>query len=342
MNDRPKDKTGRVTLHDVAAAAGVSKSTVSRLLDERLPSSQSKKAERVRRIADELGYVRDVSAASLRRGKTGMIGVIVPRLTDTVMAMLYESLSKAAVRAGMFTIVAATEDDPDAVRHSADILLRRGVDGLILATARRNDDVTRELAAKGVPYVLTLRKDGHSLASVGDDKLGGYLATRHLIDLGHRRIGLIAGPDHASSATGRRDGYLQAMQEAGIDVDDQWIVGSNFSMEAGVDATDKLMSLTSRPTAIFAVNDNTAIGALSRLTELGLRVPDDISLVGYNDVPVVSHLPVPLTSVRVPFDQIATSALDLLSEAMTDVGDPVRMATPTLIPRRSTKRWPGD
>jgi LacI family transcriptional regulator len=342
MNDQSKDKTSRVTLHDVASAAGVSKSTVSRMLDERLPSSQSTRAVRVRQIANDLGYVRDVSAASLRRGKTGMIGVIVPRLTDTVMAMLYESLTRAAVRAGLFTIVAATEDDPDAVRHSADILLRRGADGLILATARMNDVVTRELAEKGVPYVLTLRTDEHSPASVGDDKLGGYLATRYLIDLGHRQIGLISGPDYASSAIGRRQGYLQAMQEAGLEVDDKWIVGSSFSIDAGVDATDKLMSLKNRPTAIFSVNDNTAIGALSKLAELGLRVPDDISLIGYNDVPVVSHLPVPLTSVRVPFDQIASGALELLSMKMTDVEVPVRLATPTLIPRRSTKRWSGD
>ena len=342
MNDQSKDKTSRVTLHDVASAAGVSKSTVSRMLDERLPSSQSTRAVRVRQIANDLGYVRDVSAASLRRGKTGMIGVIVPRLTDTVMAMLYESLTRAAVRAGLFTIVAATEDDPDAVRHSADILLRRGADGLILATARTNDVVTRELAEKGVPYVLTLRTDEHSPASVGDDKLGGYLATRYLIDLGHRRIGLISGPDYASSAIGRRQGYLQAMQEAGLEINDKWIVGSSFSIDAGVQATDTLMSLKNRPTAVFAVNDNTAIGAMSKLTELGLRVPDDISLVGYNDVPVVSHLPVPLTSVRVPFDQIANGALDLLSMRMTDVEVPVRLATPTLIPRRSTKRWSGD
>jgi LacI family transcriptional regulator len=342
MNDQSKDKTSRVTLHDVASAAGVSKSTVSRMLDERLPSSQSTRAVRVRQIANDLGYVRDVSAASLRRGKTGMIGVIVPRLTDTVMAMLYESLTRAAVRAGLFTIVAATEDDPDAVRHSADILLRRGADGLILATARTNDVVTRELAEKGVPYVLTLRTDEHSPASVGDDKLGGYLATRYLIDLGHRRIGLISGPDYASSAIGRRQGYLQAMQEAGLEVDDKWIVGSSFSIDAGVDATGKLMSLNNRPTAIFSVNDNTAIGALSKLAELGLRVPDDISLIGYNDVPVVSHLPVPLTSVRVPFDQIASGALELLSMKMTDVEVPVRLATPTLIPRRSTKRWSQD
>jgi LacI family transcriptional regulator len=172
--------------------------------------------------------------------------------------------------------------------------------------------------------------------------LGGYLATRYLIDLGHRRIGLISGPDYASSAIGRRQGYLQAMQEAGLEINDKWIVGSSFSIDAGVQATDTLMSLKNRPTAVFAVNDNTAIGAMSKLTELGLRVPDDISLAGYNDVPVVSHLPVPLTSVRVPFDQIANGALDLLSMRMTDVEVPVRLATPTLIPRRSTKRWSGD
>src|SRR5210317_2525987 len=197
--------------------------------------------------------------------RRGLFRSIVPRLTDTVMAMLYESLTRAAARAGLFTIVAATEDDPDAVRHSADILLRRGADGLILATARTNDVVTRELAEKGVPYVLTLRTDEHSPASVGDDKLGGYLATRYLIDLGHRRIGLISGPDYASSAVGRRQGYLQAMQEAGLEINDKWIVGSSFSIDAGVQATDTLMSLKNRPTAVFAVNDNTAIGAMSKL-----------------------------------------------------------------------------
>lgn len=338
VNHRTNPKIGRVTLHDVAAAAGVSKSTVSRMLDERLPSSDSAKAVRVRQIAQDLGYVRDVSAASLRRGETGMIGVIVPRLTDTVMAMLYESLSKAAIRAGKFTIVASTEDDPDAVRASTDALLRRGVDGLVLATAHHNDVVTRELADRGVPYVLTLRTDGVSLSAVGDDRMGGYLATRHLIDLGHTRIGLIAGPDFASSATGRKQGYLDALAEADIAVEQDLIIPSSFGIDAGVEATATLLALDKRPTAIFAVNDNTAIGALSCLTKAGVSVPQQMSLVGYNDVPIVSHLPTPLTSVRVPFDQIAMEALDLLSEKMNRPGDAIRMVPPTLIPRKSTAR----
>jgi LacI family transcriptional regulator len=328
----------RMTLHDVARAAGVSKSTASRLLDERLPCSESERARQVRKIAEEMGYVRHVSAASLRRGKTGMIGVIVPRLTDTVMAMLYEALSRAAARSGQFTIVATTEDDPDAVRHAAETLLRRGVDGLVLATARHDDPVTKDLAARGVPFVLALRTDGVSLSSVGDDRLGGYLATRHLLDLGHLRIGLIAGPAFASSATGRREGYVQALAEAGMAADPALIVASSFSIEAGVAAARRLVALSPRPTAIFAVNDNIAIGAMSCLAQLGLSVPGDISLVGYNDIPLVGLLPTPLTSVRVPFDQIALEALNLLAENRETLSIPIRRAAPTLIPRKTTTR----
>ena len=325
-----------VTLHDVAAAAGVSKSTVSRILDERLPRSESETARRVRQVATELGYFRDVSAASLRRGKTMTIGVVVPRLTDTVMAMLYESLAQACRRSGRCAVVATTDDEPSADRAAAEALLHRRVDGLVLSTARLGDDFPKQLAARGVPYVLALRTDGHSLASVGDDKLGGYLATRHLLDLGHRRIGLIAGPAYASTAHGRALGYRQAMAEAGVEVDPAWVVESTFGIESGAEAAQALMRMAPRPTALFAVNDNTAIGALSTLERLGLSVPKDVSLVGYNDIPIVRHLPTPLTSVRVPFDQIAAAGLDLLASGPTGEHDRIRVATPTLIPRRST------
>ncbi|MGH3662537.1 MAG: LacI family DNA-binding transcriptional regulator [Micromonosporaceae bacterium] len=338
-----QDRQARVrrspaTLIDVAAAAGVSKSTVSRILDERLPRSDSETAQRVRRAAAELGYFRDVSAASLRRGKTMTVGVVVPRLTDTVMAMLYESLAHACLRAGQFAIVATTDDEPNADRAAVEALLQRRVDGLVLSTARRDDDFPRELVARDVPYVLALRTDGHSPSSVGDDKLGGYLATRHLLDLGHRRVGLIAGPQHTSSARGRVEGYRQAMAEAGADVNPTWVVESTFGMESGAEAAAALMNLQPRPTAVFAVNDNTAIGALSTFEKRGLSVPQDISLVGYNDIPIVSRLSVPMTSVRVPFDQIAAATLELLA---TESGEPqIRVATPTLIPRRSTRRPP--
>ncbi|MFK4047984.1 LacI family DNA-binding transcriptional regulator [Roseomonas mucosa] len=336
QDDETQERPGRVTILDVAAAAGVSKSTVSRILDERLPRSENETARKVRQVAAQLGYIRDVSAASLRRGQTNTIGVIVPRLTDTVMAMLYEALARACTRSGRFAIVATTDDEPQADRAAAQALLQRGVDGLVLSTAREGDDFAQELAERGVPCVLALRSDGRSLASVGDDRLGGYLATRHLIDLGHRRIGIIAGPHYASSSLGRLDGYRQALREAGLPEDRLLVSESTFGIDSGAEATERLMGLVQPPTGIFAVNDNTAIGALSALSRLGLSVPEDVSLVGYNDIPIVSRLPIPLTTVRVPFDQIASAALELMMQGSTGEDERIRVATPTLIPRRST------
>ncbi len=336
MAERPND-TGRVTILDIARATGVSKSSVSRFLDERGAPSSHPTAQLVRRAAAELGYVRDMSAANLRRGSTGMIGVIVPRLTDTVMAMLYEALSRAATRHQRFTIVATTDDDPEANQRAVDRLLARGVDGLVLATTRIGDGFAARLADQGVRFVLALRTDDIHPSSVGDDRLGGFLATRHLIDLGHRSIGVIAGPADASNAIGRVEGYRQAMTEAGLEMRPEWVAPSTFGLEAGHQAARQLMMLQERPTALFAVNDNTAIGALSALTQLGLSVPGDVSVVGYNDIPIVSHLPTPLTTVRIPFEQIAARALDLLIDGDGHNGAISRIA-PTLIPRQSTGR----
>ena len=325
---------GKVTLHDVAREAGVSKSTVSRMLDERLHQTDSPKLRRVQEVARRLGYIRDLSAANLRRGSTGMIGVIVPRLTDTVMAMFYEAISQAAAQQGRFAIVATTDDNPEASRKAAEALIRRGVDGLVMTTAREDDPFAEELRARGVPIVHALRHNGSSAASVGDDQLGGYLATRHLLDLGHRRIGIIAGPVYASSSRGRLAGYRQALAEAGIAEDPRYIVASTFSIESGETAARELLALDQPPTAIFAINDNTAIGSMSAIAQAGLSVPGDISLVGYNDIPIVSRLPVPLTTVRVPFDRVAEVALHLLFDG--EHQQEIRRITPSLIPRKST------
>ncbi|QYN37065.1 LacI family transcriptional regulator [Pseudonocardia sp. DSM 110487] len=322
-----------VTILDVARAAGVSKSTVSRVLDERLPRSTSATAERVRQAAADLGYVRDPLAAGLRRAGTSTVGVIVPRLTDTVMAMLYEEIARACGSRGLFAIVATTEDDPDAEHVAVQSLRRRRVDGLILTTARLDAPTEPE---RPVPHVLALRTDGVSSASVGDDRLGAHLATRHLVDLGHRRIALVGGPRYASSARNRQEGFRSALAESGVPVDEALIAGDSFSMEAGEAAGRTLLDRPDRPTAVFAVNDNTAIGVMAAAHALGLRIPDDLSLVGYNDIPVVSRLPVPLTTVRVPFQQVAAGALELLLEAGRDRSPRTLVATPTLIPRRST------
>lgn len=169
--------------------------------------SRSPSAEKIREAAKQLGYRRDYVASSLRRGDTGTIGVLVPRLTDTVTAMFYEAVSQAAARQGYFTVVATCGNDPDTEERATQSLLDRRVDGLILSTCRTDDRLPQQLREKQINHVLALRTDGISPSAIGDDELGGYLATRHLLDLGHREIGIIAGPNFSSSTLNRQKDF---------------------------------------------------------------------------------------------------------------------------------------
>lgn len=324
-----------ITMQDVAKAAGVSISTVSRVLDERLPTSRSEAANKVRQVAKSLGYHRDYVASSLRRGDSGTIGILVPRLTDTVTAMLYEEISRAAARRGYFTIVATCGDEQENEASAVESLLARRVDGLIMSTCRLGDVLPQQLRSRNIPHVLALRTDGISQSSVGDDEQGAYFATRHLIDLGHRDIGIIAGPDFASNAVNRREGFKRAMAEAGLNINNNWYRCSDFNIQSGEYEGNEILKLSQKPSAIFAVNDDLAIGVMSAAHRLGIIIGDDLSLVGYNDIPLVSRLPIPLTSVKTPFDQIASYAVDTLLSA--DGKTIQHHIMPSLIPRGSTK-----
>jgi LacI family transcriptional regulator len=324
-----------VTLRDVAQASGVSVSTVSRILDDRTPASRSETAQRVRRIAEELGYRRNVFASSLRRGATATIGVLVPRLTDTVMALMFQAIERAAGQRGYFAVVATCGDEPEDERRATETLLDRNVDGVILATARLDDELPASLRDRDIPHVLVLRTDRISPSSLGDDETGGYLAIRHLIDLGHRDIAMVTGPWFTSSARDRRAGAERALREAGIPVDDERMLSVGYGIDDGIQAGARLLDRVDRPTAVFAANDNLALGVLTAASGLGLRIGAELSIVGYNDIPLVSRLPVPLTSVHTPFEQIAATALELLLAPDTESGG-IRMALPTLMPRAST------
>ncbi|MBT9255548.1 LacI family transcriptional regulator [Phycicoccus sp. MAQZ13P-2] len=325
-----------VTLRDIADEAGVSISTVSRVLDERTPRSGNATAQRVREVADRMGYRRNTVASALRRGSTGTIGVVVPRLTDAVMAMVYEAIERAARARGLFAVVTTSGDDPDDEREAVETLLDRTVEGLVLASVRLDDDLPERLRTAGVPHVLVIRTDDVSPSSLGDDEMGGWLATRHLLDLGHERIGLVTGPGFASSARDRLRGARRALEEAGVEVPEGWVVGDGYRTEHGIAAAERLFAGPDRPTAVFAANDNLALGVMAVAHRRRMVVGEDLALVGYNDTPVVANLSVPITSVRVPFDQIATTALDLLLSPGGRGG--VRRAMPTLIPRASSGR----
>lgn len=331
----PRERPEAVTLRHVAKAAGVSVSTVSRVLDDRAAPSRSATAVRVRRIAEELGYRRNTFASNLRRGATATIGVLVPRLSDTVMALMFEAIGRAAGKHGYYSIVATSGDDPTDEWNAAQSLLERNVDGVVLATSRTEDPLPDHLRQTGVPHVLVLRTDGESPSSVGDDETGGYLAVRHLVDLGHADIAIVSGPLFTSSAAGRLAGARRAMAEAGLEPEPSWTIESGYGIEAGAAAGERLFRDERRPTAVFAANDNLALGVWSAAHRHQILVGEDLALVGYNDIPLARLLPVPLTSVHTPFDQIASTAMDLLLDA-GEGRAPIRKSLPTLMPRQSS------
>ncbi|CAN7516956.1 LacI family transcriptional regulator [Microbacterium foliorum] len=333
----PPEQRSVVTLRDVAEESGVSVSTVSRILDDRGTPSRTATATKVRAAAERLGYRRNVFASNLRRGATGTIGVLVPRLTDAVMALMFEAIERAARRQGYFAVVATCGDDADAERRATETLLDRGVDGLILATARIDDSLPASLRERGIPHVLVLRTDGVSPSALGDDETGGYLAVRHLLDLGHRDIAVVTGPWFTSSGQDRLRGAQKALAEAGIDLPDGRVISTGYGVDAGSEAGYTLLRAEARPTAIFAANDNLAIGIIGAARNLGILPGQDLSIVGYNDIPLASRLPTPLTSVATSFDQIATTALDQLLSPQP-AGVPIKRALPSLIPRASTSR----
>ncbi|WP_413249540.1 LacI family DNA-binding transcriptional regulator [Sinomonas flava] len=344
MEGREARAGSRPTIADVAAAAGVARSTVSRAMNREHTFYRSESAARIRAVAESLGYEPNPSAANLRRRQTNTIGVLVSRLTDTVMATLYEEIASACAARGYHALVATTYGDPGLERDNGHTMLASRVDGLILTTATTEGGLCTELLERGVPHVLALRAYGSSPSVTGDDTLGGYLATRHLVDLGHREIGILTGPDEAPTALARREGYRRALAEAGIPEVPEFLYPSTFSMESGEAAAEAFLAAARRPTAVFAVNDNTAIGFTSMVQRAGLRIPADLSVVGYNDIPLVGRLAVPLTSVRVPFREIAAAAVDSLLDQVagrTGTGaGAARVVAPTLIPRASTARPP--
>lgn len=323
-----------VTLRDVAERAGVSVSTVSRALDERMPTSKSASAARIREIAQQIGYRRNVFASSLRRGETAMLGVVVPRLTDAVMALMFEAIERASRKRGHYAVVATSGDAPDDERLAVERLLDRNVDGLILANARIDDSLPAMLRSQKVRHSLVLRTDGMSPSSLGDDFQGGYFAVRHLLDLGHRSIAVVTGPDFTSSANDRAAGARAAATEAGVELLSDRVIFAGYGIDSGIESGKRLLETATPPTAIFAANDNLAIGISTVAAHAGKTLGRDLSIVGYNDIPLAEKLPVPLTTVRVPFDQIAEAGVELLF--VKDDGNTIRRATPVLIPRKST------
>jgi LacI family transcriptional regulator len=333
----------RVTLKDIAREADVSVSTASRVLASqragRLP--QSPVADRILAVAAELNYEPNLFAASLRTQRTHLIGVLVPHLTDLVLATIYGGIEAAASDLGYQTVVANTLDDPDERRKRVEKLLMRGVDGLVFGDARTDDPYLDELDDRGIPFVLVSRHHAPYPSVTCDDYAGGGLVANHLADLGHRSIAVVAGQPYATTGVDRTAGLVDVLRERGINVPASQIIHSTFDAEGGHAAALGLMNAEEPPTAIFAVNDSTAIGAMGALRDLGFSAGRDVAVVGFNDVSLAGELPIPLTSIRSPLVEMGNEAARMLAIRLrgADASSPARnelRLAPRLIVRESS------
>jgi LacI family transcriptional regulator, galactose operon repressor len=292
--------------------------------------------DRVRALADERGYRSNVAARSLRTGRTRMIGVLVPRLTDIVLATIYDGIDQTATAAGYNTVVVNTRDRPELQRSHLNLMLSHQVEGIIVGDSRFDSNIVDDLSRSGVPYVLVVRRLPQQLSVTADDLTGGRLAAEHLLSLGHRRVGVVAGDPQASTGAERTAGFRRAFEAAGFPVSEEYVIPSGFDVQSGRRTAEILLSLPDRPSAIFAVNDFAAIGVMGALRDGGLRVPDDVAVVGYNDLDFAAELPTPLTSVHSPLFEMGVRSARTLLGLMAGTKVRSKVLQPTLVPRAST------
>jgi LacI family transcriptional regulator len=337
MPEKPgPGRTRAVTLATVARHAQVHVSTASRALSETPTGVGADTVRRVRELAAMMGYRRDVRAAGLRTGTSRLIGVLVPRLTDLALATIYNSIDLAASDAGYGTVVANTQDDAGHRKVRIDALLSRGIDGIIIGDSHLGGTSAYELQQHGVPYVLVMRRlDGHPSVTT-DDYRGGQLAAEHLLQLGHRRVGVVAGDQMASTGRDRTLGFRRTFEAAGFPVAQNYVVDSAFDTPAGLHAGATLMNLPEPPTAIFAVHDLIAIGVMGAIREAGRRLGTDVALVGYNNLDFAATLPVPLTSISSDLGKMGQLSFHTLINSINRQPVESVLLEPVLIPRATT------
>jgi LacI family transcriptional regulator len=328
------------TLQAIADDLGLHVSTVARVLNDKREGNRAASgvtAERIRTRAAEVGYRPNPHAASLRTQRSNLIGVLVPRLTDIVLATVYEGIEAAAAHHGLTAFVTNTQDEQHIQRARIEMMLDRRVDGLILGDARSDDPaVLDELNRKEIPFVLVNRSAGNHPASTCDNHLGGRIAAEHLLDLGHHTVGIIGGLAHASTGIDRPAGFIERYREAGIDVPATHIVYSGLDSTGGHYAAERLLGLDPRPTALFAVNDFAAIGAAGAIQQRGLRVGHDVALIGFNDTALAPELHVPLTSIDSAPSDMGRGAIEMLADILAGKEPTSRYTTPRLVAREST------
>jgi LacI family transcriptional regulator len=309
----------KVTILHIAEEAGVSYQTVSRVINNR-PDVAAETRERVQHVIATLGYQPNAIARSLASKRTRTLGLITADLSEYFYAQMIVGAQAEARNQGYRFMLGSVERNPHNEPEFVRMMAERHVDGLLLArigTATENDYIN-QLLQDSVPLVTTsyhLQDAPLTVVDV-DNVAGANMATRHLLELGHRHIAMITGPMDIQSAHDRVTGYTQALAEAGFGTEQSLIAHGDWQHRSGYLAMQDLLARGRRFTAVFAHNDSMAIGALHALRQARLRVPQDISIVGYDDRPEAAYADPPLTTIRQPTHEVGVIATRLLIQAI--------------------------
>lgn len=337
-NDVPVDDAPRIV--DVARVAGVSTATVSRVLShpERVTA---KTRDSVLAAVAKTGYRVNLAARNLRRRKTGGIIVLVPYLSNPFFSLILGGIARVASGAGMNVLVVDTQEPKAANRHIVEYLDQNRADGLIVLDGTLSPSIFTGPRRPPVIFACEWIEGDDHIAVTVDNRRGAEIAVEHLIGLGHRAIGTLSGPPDNVLTRQRAAGVHDALSAAGLRIEPSWMLKGDFTLVSGIECARTWLALDQRPTAVFSFSDAMAFGFASELNRHGVRVPEDVSIVGFDDIDISAHFIPPLTTIRQPRTNIGETAARLLLRMIDPVPDarPDPVVLPVeLVVRDSTSR----
>ena len=310
----------KIDIRGVASLARVSIATVSRTINH-VPTVDPVLAARVWKAVADLNYFPNTQARALVSGKSRLLGLIVSEITNPFFPELIQEFEQAAVARGYEILICSTNYETSTMDLCARRMLERKVDGVAIMTFGVEDFLLDRFASDNIPVVFIDPAPSRPLSSVlaVDYSAGIYEGVQHLAVLGHRTIGFISGPLRLRSAVTRKTTFLDCMRSTGLKVDDSWIIEGDHTLDGGRDAMQQILALPKWPTAIMCSNDMTAIGVQHALFEADLKVPNDFSLIGFDDIHLAEYTIPPLTTIRMSCKDLATKAIDNLLSRLKSV-----------------------
>lgn len=310
----------RATINDVAKRAGVSKTTVSHVINNtRFVEEETK--QRVLQVISAIGYYPSLVARSLTTNRTGVIGVVVSDVTNSFFGDLLRGVEDVLQPKNYSIVVCNTDEILERENHYIDLLLRQRVDGMIAAATSQKWGVLNQADEQHTPVIFLDRSyEGLEGPFVGvNNWKGAFMGTKHMIECGHNKIGILAGFQRLSTMRERLAGFREALHDHQIDLPNEWVIESPLGIEQGCEAALKILALPNRPTALFVSNNLLTLGALLAIRELGLHCPEDISLVGFDDHPWSEVSSPPLTVVRQPSRRLGQIAAEIMLSLVNGV-----------------------